>query len=67
MKIFNLFDYLRSRRTRGDHKPAEIPPSPKADLEVLAIERLVGLGTERGNALALEIERGRQRRQDRLH
>lgn len=37
--------------------------APKVDLEQLAIERLAGLGTERGAALAMEIERGRQRRE----
>jgi hypothetical protein len=35
-------------------------------LEKLAIERLAGSGTERGTALAMEIERGRERRRDRL-
>jgi hypothetical protein len=36
--------------------------APKTDLEALAVERLAGLGTERGAALAMEIERGRERR-----
>lgn len=65
--IKDLLSHQPSRRpetarTQRDH-PA---PASHVDLEALAIERLASLGTERGSALAMEIERGRQRRQDGL-
>lgn len=44
------------------------PPRPRPvepDLTQVAIDRLYSLGTERGAALAAEIERGRTRRETR--
>lgn len=37
----------------------------QVDLEQQAIDTLRGVGTDRANALADEIERGRERRQER--
>jgi macrodomain Ter protein organizer (MatP/YcbG family) len=69
MKIKVLFRrFLKARaqarrQTQARHRQAR--PEP-AHLEQLAIERLASLGTERGSALAMEIQRGIERRNDRL-
>jgi hypothetical protein len=72
MKIKVLFRrFLKARaqarrQTQARHRQARPEPAPRRNLEQLAIERLASLGTERGSALAMEIQRGIERRNDRL-
>lgn len=50
---------------RNPFRRTSRPEYPTADLEQQAIDTLRGVGTDRANALADEIERGRERRQER--
>jgi hypothetical protein len=70
MKIKTLFRRFLKGPTQAPaqeyYRQTRPEPAPRQDLEQLAIERLASLGTERGSALAMEIQRGIDRRDDRL-